>query len=39
MSKPMGVSEYKLGNVLPEEYRTQLPSPEDIQNRIKKIEN
>ena len=35
MSKPMGVSEYKLGNVLPEEYRSQLPSPEDIQNRIK----
>ena len=35
MSKPMGISEYKFGGVLPEELSKQLPSVEDIQNRIK----
>ena len=35
MSKPMGISEYKLGGTLPETYKEQLPSLEDIQNRIK----
>ena len=34
MSKPMGISEYKIGQELPEELRDQLPSVEDIQNRI-----
>ena len=31
----MGVSEYKVGNVLPEDLSAQLPSIEDIQKRIK----
>ena len=31
----MGVSEYKLTGQLPEELEKQLPSVEDIQNRIK----
>ena len=35
MSKPMGVSEYKVGNVLPKDLSEQLPSIEDIQKRIK----
>ena len=35
MCKPMGVSEYKVGNVLPEDLSEQLPSIEDIQKRIK----
>ncbi|WP_337675526.1 PDDEXK nuclease domain-containing protein [Huintestinicola sp.] len=35
MTKPMGVSEYKLTGQLPEELEKQLPSVEDIQNRIK----
>ena len=35
MSKPMGISEYKISSVLPEELRQQLPSVEDIQKRIK----
>ena len=35
MSKPMGISEYKFGGVLPEELSKQLPSVEDIQKRIK----
>lgn len=35
MSKPMGISEYKFGSVLPEELSRQLPSIEDIQKRIK----
>lgn len=34
INKPMGVSEYKLGE-LPEEYKDLLPSIEDIQKRIK----
>ena len=34
VSKPIGVSEYRVTGVLPEELRDQLPSVEDIQNRI-----
>ena len=34
VSKPIGVSEYRVTGVLPEELREQLPSIEDIQNRI-----
>ena len=36
MSKPIGVSEYKITNNLPQELENQLPSIEDIQKRIKK---
>ena len=35
MSKPMGISEYKISSVLPEELSQQLPSVEDIQKHIK----
>lgn len=35
MSKPIGVSEYKITNSLPEELVNQLPSIEDIRNRVK----
>ena len=34
VSKPIGVSEYRVTGVLPDELRNQLPSVEDIQNRI-----
>ena len=34
MSKPIGISEYKITNNLPEELEKQLPSVEDIQSRI-----
>lgn len=36
MSKPIGISEYKITNNLPEELEKQLPSVEDIQKRIEK---
>ena len=36
MSKPIGISEYKITCSLPEELENQLPSVEDIQKRIKK---
>lgn len=36
MSKPIGVSEYKITSSLPKDLEKQLPSIEDIQNRIKK---
>lgn len=36
LSKPIGVSEYKITKSLPEELGKQLPSVEDIQNHIKK---
>ena len=36
MSKPIGVSEYKITSRLPEDLEKQLPSVEDIQKRIKK---
>lgn len=35
MSKPIGVSEYKITSSLPEDLGKQLPSVEDIQKRIK----
>ncbi|MBR3767013.1 MAG: DUF1016 family protein [Clostridia bacterium] len=35
MSKPIGVSEYKITGSLPEELKKQLPSVEDIRKRIK----
>lgn len=35
MSKPIGISEYKVTGILPDEYGKQLPSVEDIQKRIK----
>ncbi len=38
MSKPIGVSEYKITVDLPKELDKQLPSAEDIQKRIKKLE-
>ena len=34
MSKPMGVSEYRITNNLPKELENQLPSVEDLQKRI-----
>lgn len=34
MSKPIGISEYKVTSSLPDELRRQLPSIEDIQKRI-----
>ena len=35
MNMPMGVSGFKVGDVLPEDLSDQLPSIEDIQKRIK----
>ena len=35
MSKPIGVSEYKITSSLPDDLEKQLPSVEDIQKRIK----
>ena len=35
ISKPIGVSEYKITTNLPDELMKQLPSVEDIQNRIR----
>ena len=35
MSKPMGISEYRVSGELPDELKAQLPSIEDIQSRIK----
>ena len=34
MSKPMGISEYKLTGVVPKELEDLLPSAEDIEKRI-----
>lgn len=36
MSKPIGVSAYRITNDLPPELGRQLPSIEDIQNHIRK---
>lgn len=34
INKPIGVSEYRITEEIPEEFRQQLPSIEDIKNRI-----
>lgn len=39
MSKPIGVSEYKVTRKLPKELEEMLPSEEDIQKRIQRDEN
>lgn len=39
MSKPIGVSEYKVTRTLPKELEEMLPSEEDIQKRIQRDEN
>ena len=36
MSKPIGVSEYQLMEVLPDDLKNTLPSKEDIEKRILK---
>jgi len=35
INKPIGVSEYKLSDFVPEEFADTLPSAEDIEKRIK----
>ena len=39
ISKPIGVTEYKITNNLPEDLEKQLPSVEDIQKRIGGTDN
>ncbi len=34
MSKPMGISEYRLTSALPKELERQFPTTDDIRNRI-----
>ena len=34
VNKPIGVSAYRLGDVLPGDFAKYLPSREDLQNRI-----
>ena len=36
ISKPIGISEYHLTNVLPEEFKSSLPTIEDIENELNK---
>jgi len=35
MTKPIGVTEYKLSDFVPEEFASTLPSIEDIEKRVK----
>jgi len=37
--KPMGVSEFKLGKVLPDNLKSSLPSIEELEEELKKLEN
>lgn len=36
ISKPIGISEYHLTNILPEEFKSSLPTIEDIENELNK---
>lgn len=35
--QPIGISEYNLSTVLPKEYKSTLPSIEDIENSVKEL--
>ena len=39
MTKPIGVSEYQITNLLPNEFKDTLPSAEDIEKRIMPLED
>ena len=39
ISKPMGISEYRITSNLPKEFENQLPSVEDIKNHISSFDN
>ena len=34
INKPIGVSDYELGNMLPKDFRSSLPSIEDIERDL-----
>jgi hypothetical protein len=38
INKPMGVSEFQLTEILPEDLKSSLPSIEEIENELKKLE-
>ncbi|HRN42185.1 MAG TPA: PDDEXK nuclease domain-containing protein [Vicingus sp.] len=38
INKPMGISEFTFGELLPENLKSSLPSVEEIENELKKIE-
>jgi predicted nuclease of restriction endonuclease-like (RecB) superfamily len=38
INKPMGVSEFQLTEILPDELRSSLPSIEEIENELKKLD-
>ena len=37
INKPMGVSEFQLTEILPDELKSSLPSIEEIENELKKL--
>ena len=39
INKPLGISEYQLTEVLPKEYKSSLPSIEEIEAKLDEIEN
>jgi len=38
INKPMGISEFTFGEILPENLKSNLPTVEEIENELKKIE-
>jgi RecB family endonuclease NucS len=38
MNQPMGISEYKLSKILPENFKSVLPSIEDIEKRLRECD-
>ena len=35
INAPIGISEYKLSNVMPEEFKSSMPTIEEIENELK----
>jgi hypothetical protein len=38
ISKPLGISEYQLTEILPKEYKSSLPSIEEIEAKLDELE-
>jgi hypothetical protein len=39
MNKPMGISEYRLTEAIPEKIKSKLPSIEELEKKLGKIED
>ncbi|HAO07250.1 MAG TPA: DUF1016 domain-containing protein, partial [Chryseobacterium sp.] len=39
LHKPLGISSYELNKILPENFKSHLPSIEEVENELKKLDS